>query len=51
VARLNIERFRRRIETETEEIELQVLLRLLSKEEARLKALKKPEKVGVRLRS
>jgi hypothetical protein len=51
VARLNIERFRRRIETETEEIEPQVLLRLLAKEEAELNALKKPEKVGVRLRS
>ncbi len=38
VARLNIEHFRKQLETETDEAKRQMLLRLLAEEEAKLAA-------------
>ncbi len=42
VARLNIERFRKRLASETDEAQRQTLMRLLAEEEAKLAALPDP---------
>ncbi len=42
VARLNIEHFRRKLATETDEAQRRVILRLLTEEEAKLAALTAP---------
>ena len=42
VARLNIEHFKRLLETETDETKRQTLLRLLAEEEAKLRSLPEP---------
>ncbi len=42
VARLNIKHFRELLETETDKVKREMLLRLLAEEEAKLKALLAP---------
>ena len=44
IARLNIEHFRRKLATETDETKRQMLLRLIAEEEAKLAALDEPPK-------
>jgi len=44
IAQLNIEHFRERLKTETDETTRQTLLRLLAEEEAKLAALDGPPK-------
>jgi hypothetical protein len=44
VARLNIERFRKLLSTETDEAKRQTILRLLAEEEAKLAAINPPKK-------
>ena len=46
VARLNIEYFRKKLLTETDEATRQTILRLLAEEEARLAAVTEPPKRG-----
>ena len=43
VARLNVEHYRQLLTTETDQVKRQTLMRLLTEEEAKLRALSEPE--------